>query len=891
MSSMLPSQVAGRHGSYATQFWRASVGPHYRDRTAMRVAYSRKAINRRLVLPLDSHNWVRSLEVLGAGYARLGRTPEHYQAVLRDMVEHHGHYAELAQGTSLAHRASGSQSTHDVMSAAPTPPSSSAEDVLPAIDALRDKAYAGDIPSNGSLWVTLVWSYCTLQKPQEALDTFHQATRRFRFSNLTLQHMAELLLPVLCSHGDVDEATQLYDEYLNPNTTKRAAQEQKNHNSGQQVSRSRIDDRMARRWLAEAAARQGDWKATQRFSAADAGTPAEVHGDATNAHRNHSGVTADGSRSNEPTINSLFHSHESAALSTEAATGGMRGANHPPQETANSRDPPRRSSWASQPVLSSLSDAAVRRLFQSLCREATSSTTQSPSMTLKNERAELLTSALACWEHLYGPLPGALFAGNDGSSVASSTASSTYAAMERRIPPVQDVHELLNTLASHGRWEAILDFFTAAFLHRPSSVYLAATPDDLPSAHEKRHSVAVAEGVERTSCSRTASATLFPYADELSIDAVTLNLVFACLPTAADPLRLRTQLSEQQQDCSSPVLTLPASACPFTVVRLLDDLLLHRDDMELTDVVMAVVGPALLQVGQSQRLFELLARTPMMVRAREQKAVAQLSEHERELKSTLFTLGYAAYALCDTEAGRHDMVRRMPHLFPPEVVRCVATAATRNPAMTPSERNNSCAALALAVLEGPVGTDAPCAATSSSPPLPFQQECGAQSYEPVSAVRRSSTTHTLSTASLLDLRWQLYNADATLTQQSRTAAGHRRGQTSAATLTSLADDAMRRDFLRLQETRHDAFTGSHADANRDPRPTPIGLHDHASGWDFFGRGGEKVFANHKRTPHPFTMRPKVMRDLRNPYRGWNPRQNSSLAHRENVIKWNGKSAV
>ena len=909
---MLQSQVAGRHGSYATQFWRSSVTPHYRSRAAMRVAYSRKAIHRRLVLPLDSHNWVRSLEVLNAGYAKLGRTPEHYQAVLRDMVEHHGAYAELASdkkppsSQQPTDQAAGEVDRFPSSTASVSSPLSTstaaAEGILPAIDSLRDKAYAGEIPSNGSLWVTLVWAYCRVQQPQTALEAFHQARRRFRFSMPTLQHMAELLLPVLCRHGLLDEATVLYEDYLKPSTG-----DTTEHRSsvGAQGRRSSIDDAEARRWLAEAAARQGDWRKTQEFAATAA--MGSLAADSS---------SRDGLEFHRPTINSLFHSHESSAFAGKdaAAVAAAPGSAVPLKHVKTDENTLPASSHTSLPVLSTLSPVAVRRLFQSLCRGGATDTRSrrtraSPTAAAvsgseptpppqQQQQQRCLANALACWEHLYGPFPSTLTGDNETFAAASRA---------RRTPPIQDVHELLNLFAAHGCWEAVLEFFCVAFLHCPSSVYRNATPAALRSSMQEGVVLPAADDDAKgeTVLHRglsSSSASLFPYDAELPLDAVTLNLVFACLPNAADPLQLRTR-ALNSNDESGRVLTLPAAARPVTVVSLLDDLLTLRDDMVLTDIVMSVVGPALLQVGQVERLFELLVRTPMMVRARERKAALQLSSQEQAMKSLFAALGYAAFALCRSEARGLDMVRRMPHLFPPEVVRRVATSVESRTSTTTS----SSASAALAVLEGPVVVVA-----GESHSHPARSTLGTDAGEKTTTSSSSSLSSstgsesacaaTAAAPSLLDRRWGLYTdpvhtspprESAALSSQSHAAgAPHRSGRkSSAALLTSLADDAMRRDYLRLQETRHAAFTGSHTEAERDPRPIPKGLHDHASGWDFFGRGGEKVFANHKRTANPLTMRPKIMRALRNPYRGWNPRQNSSLAHKENVIKWNGKSAV
>lgn len=879
--SMLQGQVAGRHGSYATQFWRSSAARYYPTRAAMRVDYSRKAIARRLVLPLDSHNWVRSLEVLNAGYARPGRTPEHYQTVLRDMVEHHGRYAELEDGGVHGIK----KGTHGTSSA------SSAAGVLPAIDALRDKAYAGEIPSNGSLWVTLVWAYCSLQQPQEGHHTFQQARRRFYFSAPTLQHMAELLLRVLCQHGHLEDATALYEEFLKPESTaagtQASAQASRAPSNGKASAavavaprRGNLDDGEARRWLAEAAALHGDWKKAEHF-AASAGKekPGEVNVGSDLEE-------ATGVASYRPTINSLFHTHEGtlkeSAQPRRAQAPPVQNFDENQQQEKNARSTgASHRTLSSLPLLSTLSDAAVRRLFQALCREAAAT----PATTLRDSHH--LRDALACWEHLYGPLP------NASVTSAQHHHDSAIGKSDVRVarPPLQDLHELLNLYAVHGQWRAMLDFFTLCFLQRPASRYFNATPEELLVPDHRRH-----DADSRDALSGQPNLALPSYATGMPLDTVTLNLLFASLPKAADALYLRT--NPVSHSAGAPVLSLPASARPVTVVCLLNDLLTHRDDMVLTDVVMSVVGPALLQLGQTERAFELLVRSPMMVRARERKASLQLSAHEAELRSLLVSVGYAAYAVTASAARRHEMVRRMPHLFPPEVVRRLALEDETRDVDGAEARGGLSSA--LAVLEGPVVAvklPADHATLSSASEGPHTT-----THLP-DAASQPSRVVTSAAPSLLDRQWQPYHdavlrghhdgggslssGEATRTQRRAKRANGR----ATSTLTALADDAMRRDYLRLQDTRHLAFRGSPADASRDPRPIPKGLHDHASGWDFYGHGGEKVFGNSKRIPHPLSMQPKVMRDLRNPYRGWNPRQNSSLAHRENVIKWNGKSAV
>ncbi|GET88522.1 hypothetical protein, conserved [Leishmania tarentolae] len=888
-------QVSGRHGSYATQFWKPSAwtaaASRFRNRADMRAAYSRKAIDRRLVLPLDSHNWTRALEVLNAGYARLGRTPEHFKMVLRDMVEHHSGYAERSTRPSSSftpacpmQSCGGLDPSEARVSDGDSkrPPSTLAEksvqsegaaDILPAVDALRDRAYAGEIPANRSLWVTLVWSYCALDQPSSALDTFHRATRRFRFSSATMQHMATLLLPVLCRHAHLEEATNLYETYLKVDGTKKDA-------DGTPPSlhhRSRIEDADARRWLAEAAARQGDWKRAQSF-AGDASMPSTgVHAADDHLHATTSGFPS------RVTIGSLFHdtgsSKKLAAFPGSAPLfASSMGTSSTEGQQAASGSP---ATPPALPMLQTLSHEALRQLFRSLCRGGSESGSHSQ-----------LCDALCCWDHLYGRV---LEAKSCGDRDAADDCRNESLYRPPRHPPLEDVHELLNLFASHQRWKEALSAFCHLFLKRPSVLYVSATLADLQSLSSSM-------GSRDDPCAAPADGEIPFAAPDLQLDATTLNILFAAFPIAATPLLVRTkklaptsatktaakghdreQLPQQCHTVSEEYeLQLRASAVPVTVVRLLDDLLLLRDDMVLTDFVMAAVGPALLQVGQSERVFDLLVHTPMMVTASQRKVPAYVSPEHQSLKAELAALGYAAFALCSSSARRCQMVRQMPHLFPPEVVRRFATEGEDNTL-------SSCA-----VFEGRVVLQNNShSATGSSTAATMKLQGAVPHQSGVDTLQSSKCANTKSTTalSLLDMKWRIPTAASALSGDPLKVPTRPGRRSRAATLTSLADDAMRRDYVRLQERRREAFTGSHADAERDPRPIPKGLHDHASGWDFFGRGGEMVFANHKRTPHPFSMRPKVMRDLRNPHRGWNPRQNSSLAHKENVIKWNGKSAV
>jgi hypothetical protein len=115
---------------------------------------------------------------------------------------------------------------------------------------------------------------------------------------------------------------------------------------------------------------------------------------------------------------------------------------------------------------------------------------------------------------------------------------------------------------------------------------------------------------------------------------------------------------------------------------------------------------------------------------------------------------------------------------------------------------------------------------------------------------------------------------------------------STAALTERADVMMKDRVLRMEHNKH-LMRYQRGDPSKDPIPAPLGLHDKANGWwNFNGRGGLPVyFSGGTKFAHLLSSHPKHMPDLRNAMRGWNPQQNSALAHRTNVRKWNGRSSV
>lgn len=687
----MQSAIAGRHGSYMTQFTRGRIAPKYRTRAELRTAHSKKALDRRLVLPMDAHNWTRAFEVLGAGYARLGRAPEHYQQVIRDMIQQEA----PAKRTEMA----------------------------AVIDQIRDQAYAGEIPTNSSLWVTLVWAYCRLQQSEGAITCFQQARRRAVFSPATAQHMAELLLPVLCRSGRLAEARDLEKEFFHAakNDSERGAP----------AARSSLDAAAVRQLLAEAAARSGEWSSS--LGALSSPTEAEVTGP---LH----------------TVHSLFLNDPMAAPTT-----------------ADQRD----ANALGTSQYQQLSPDARNRLFHRLCE--------------CGQPAE----AVACWRAMHGPWEG---------GVATKT------------PLAEDICALMNVLAEAGEHDAVLDIFCVYHLGRPWTT------------------------VTDRAAKRTSDTEAAPRRVPLS--PVALSLVFSIFPrTEVEVVPVRDCGTDRHSPLHTDRLHLMEIRHPERVVQLLDALLMECDDMVITDYVMDAVGPALRQLGHCDRLLQLLRHAPLFVNGR--CATPMPTPSLRALKKRLVHLVYYLHC-CTTVEMRYMSLAYLPFLFPPEVFRHLPP---------PEELPESVRSLLSGVAR---------ASQQRTEDLADEERyMGAQK-------KRVPT-------SVLPNRQHYFPAR------------------SATELTESQERQMQKDAVGLHNARQ--YLPFRGDADKDPRPPPKGLHDTASGWNFCGRGGEMVFSNNHRLPHPFSMHPKVMRSLADPYRGWNHKQNSSWAHRESVVKWNGKSAV
>ncbi|EKF39722.1 hypothetical protein MOQ_000050 [Trypanosoma cruzi marinkellei] len=678
-------QKAARHGSYATQFWTRPDHPPYRTRRAMLTAHSKKAIGRRLVLPLDAHDWGRALEVLDASYARLGRTAEDYQRVIRG----------VANETAPQRR----------------------EDALHTLNALRDKAYMGEIGSSG-FWVTLVWAYARLRYPREGYECLLQGERRFRFSLLTKQHMGETLLPLLAEQGMLDEVKYVVENFIGT--------------GGSRHDRARVAS-----ILAEAAARSGSWEHAI----------AALHPGTTNAA-------------------TTLHSHTLAFLFVSEELG--EGKEEAPKTPRCARQ---------------ISTEALRCMMCSMADDG---------------QWEMALQSLQELERRQG--------NNDAGDNSQDAAGSIKRGQKQEQQQQQQQQELLlsenelqrllNSLGSRQRWEEATALFVSQYFS-----------DKLVRGDEKVR----------------------------PLQLTTLNLLFASFPRNTREFRLvapeerleshGSHTEPRQQENETVTVEIDALLHPRQAVSLFDQIFSQRDDVSVTDWMMATVGPSLVQLGQWDRALHLLRQTPAFSSA---KPPVCTSEAHREVRRRLVALLYYMHGAISLES-RYYTLYHFPFAFPKEIFRDLPP---------PSEF--------LAHLRQKREGEEETEQTTSITP----------SCVPKVSTRRRFASRRLSA----------------IVQH-----------------TEKHDDELRRRLLPLYANRANAFRGG--DAEKDPRPIPKGLHDTANGWNFYGRGGEMVFMNHRRTAHPFSMHPKLMRSITDPYRGWNPMQNSCWAHRERVRKWNGSSAV
>lgn len=671
--------IAGRHGSYATQFARPPAKT-YPTRAAMRAAVSRKHLERRLVIPLDCMNWMRALEVLHAGYARLSRTPEHFQRVIRVMVS--------AAGSSPTGRASIAERLH----------------------LLRDQAYGGDIPSNSSLFLTFIWAYATLQDAEAAAESFFQCCRRGGLSKPSCDHAVEMLMPLLCRCGH----RELAEEVL------RAA--------------GRVDGEPYSPLLAEAAGLRGNWEDALQL----AGTAGMKD------RRISSSLFAPSDCSGSKGLPDKAVNE--CRLATQRYTSRDEGAPVPLVQG---------SSGAKETGLRLLSAAALRQMLYQALRDGECSTASRLFDELFTSREERLTE--------------------------------------------EDFYVLINGLGSLHKWEEVVRLFTLFFLPQfPPEKYLPPAPlngDGVAGAPETRGDAKQPEPL----CFLPSPSQV----PVLALTPVALNAVFSCYPE-------RVPAGDEDDAVWSRLLH--AAQHPHLMRALLDDLLQTRDDIVITNYMLARLAPALVQLGDAPRALQLLTQASLL------RPPSPSLTHPLT-KTLVQIIFFIHFYLSDPGSSRKRT--QMGEQGAPELV--VTYFSFLFP---PSLRGRTS----------------------------VKGEGDAVTSEEV------------------ERRWN---------------ASHQ-GDTTTSALTEKQDRAMKENFLSLRARGGNNF---HGDPERDPRPAPRGLHDTASGWNFVGRGGEMVFSNSRRVPHLLSAHPKVMRSKLAPYRGWSVKQNSSLAHLENVKKWNGKSSV
>ena len=183
--------------SYGTSFvGRAYGGPGriltFAERAKRDFQRAEKSISRRLEVPLREGSWIRALEILHFRPTMEGRTPDHYRALIRSIVEHQG-----------------------------SEPSSRVP--LPAVvDFVHDTAKSDDIPGSAALFVTLVWAYCTSGQIDRALSAAADGRRLWGYSPADSLHIGNMLLDAAVKFARPDIADSAAINYFMPAERERA---------------------------------------------------------------------------------------------------------------------------------------------------------------------------------------------------------------------------------------------------------------------------------------------------------------------------------------------------------------------------------------------------------------------------------------------------------------------------------------------------------------------------------------------------------------------------------------------------------------------------------------------------------------------------------------------
>jgi hypothetical protein len=285
---------------------------------------------------------------------------------------------------------------------------------------------------------------------------------------------------------------------------------------------------------------------------------------------------------------------------------------------------------------------------------------------------------------------------------------------------------------------------------------------------------------------------------------------------------------------------------PTEVVACYHSLVFDRDDFVMSNWVSGVVAPCLVQLGQWARSLGVLRNAPLMLgKANKHRhiGVAHLSNADREAEQRLVRTVYALHKSSFTSLECHFYTLwQWPFAFPKEVFLKLPKRDEMPSLVATLLEKERASAEAVArtqirdetsVYEELLG----CC------PKPLQQEAPA-----LKLIEKSSS---------------YYEKEQ--------------------------DRAIKANTVALSKRNSSDFFS--ADPHADPRPTPKELFDTASGWTYFSRGGSKAFTNLRGMSHPFTPRPNYMKAVYDVNRGWNPRVNSSFAHRTPLKKYRKNSAV
>jgi hypothetical protein len=436
----------------------------------------------------------------------------------------------------------------------------------------------------------------------------------------------------------------------------------------------------------------------------------------------------------------------------------------------------------------------------------------------------------------------------------------------------------LRGLCRSGRWELALAWFYEQYRGGATASVSVERFDD-PIVTEHRRAVMECLVTHAPRSSQLALVTQFfevhgkvnclgsDSENGFLVDRSMLTLLLQCLesgmarqrPTASS-LQPPSPLGTQRSDTALPEGAPEAASPSRAALTLLDNLSFHCDNFSMDNIAGATFLKALLFEGKWERALHIAGATPLLkglVRhkpLRDQKAPTATSAGDdiaaafagpstdedrdkqllRSLESrserSIAAMLYALHGRYGNEAKQFTLAR-FPFAFPKEVFRADGIATQ----LLAEYQSASTSSISEVV--------PPSRRTSLSPPLSK------------TTTRLTERSDRLMKDQILRLAWQFEHAAPQ--SQSKFASQDR------------------------------AYAKN---PQKDPRAAPLGLHDASNGWNFNGRAGLPMFG-HGKHGHLLTSHPKALPAKKNPLRSWNPQLNSSLGHRDNVRKWNGKSAV